>query len=127
VTTLAALFPALMMKLLDFVAIYGLILMPMGAVVFTDFWILPKLGMKSNLAKLYRLGVNWPAAVAWGVSLLVCFLLPMEVFFKGLPGWFLCVVLYIGGSWMVQRRLVTPSPVPVHNAVEASTTGGRVQ
>ncbi len=36
ITTLAACFPALVMKLLDFVAIYGFVLMPMGAVIFID-------------------------------------------------------------------------------------------
>ena len=124
VTTIAALFPALMMKLLDFVAIYGLILMPMGAVVFADFWILPRLGMKSNVAELHRLGVNWPAAFAWGISLLICFMLPMEIFFKGLPGWFICVVLYLGGSWLLQRRLGARPAVGFDHPVEASITGG---
>jgi len=38
-TTVAALFPALVMKLLEFVAIYGLILLPMGSVIFADYYI----------------------------------------------------------------------------------------
>ncbi len=50
VTTTAALFPALVMKLLDFVALYGLILMPMGAIIFIDFYLLEKLGMKQEMA-----------------------------------------------------------------------------
>ena len=49
VTTVAALFPALMMRLLDFVALYGLTLMPMGAVISADFWLFPILGTQAEL------------------------------------------------------------------------------
>lgn len=104
VTTLAAMFPALVMKLLNFVALYGLLLMPMGAVIFADHWIIPKLGLRTNYAELAGLLVSWPAAAAWGVSLLAVFLMPMEIFFKGLPGWFIAVILYTGLSMAVQRK-----------------------
>src|SRR5690606_11508186 len=69
ITTVAALFPALMMRLLDFVALYGLLLMPMGAVLFADFWLMPRLGLRQNYAEWQRLLVSWPAAVAWFGSL----------------------------------------------------------
>lgn len=104
VTTIAALFPALMMKLLDFVALYGLILMPMGAVIFADFWLLPKLGLKSHFAEWKNLRLSWPAALTWGFTLCVCSLLPMEIFFKGLPGWFIAVTLFVGLSYLQQKR-----------------------
>ncbi|MDP2983000.1 MAG: hypothetical protein Q8O92_06710 [Candidatus Latescibacter sp.] len=104
VTTTAALFPALVMRLLDFVALYGLLLMPMGAVVFADYWILPKLGLKRNYAELTGLLFSWPAAAAWGISLLVVFFLPVEIFFKGLPGWFIAVILYTLLSLAVQKK-----------------------
>ena len=51
VTTLAACFPGLVMKLLSFVAIYGFILMPMGAVIFIDFYLIKKLGMEPFYAE----------------------------------------------------------------------------
>jgi purine-cytosine permease-like protein len=103
VTTVAAMFPALMMKLLDFVALYGLILMPMGAVIFADFWLIPKIGLKQNYAELKRLLFSWPTAATWGLTLLVCFLLPLEIFFKGLPGWFVATVLYLVLSYVQQK------------------------
>jgi purine-cytosine permease-like protein len=103
ITTIAAMFPALMMKLLDFVALYGLILMPMGAVIFADFWLLPKLGLKSNFAELRQLAISWPAAMAWGVTLAVSFMLPIEIFFKGLPGWFIATIIYIATSYFLQN------------------------
>jgi len=104
VTTFAAIFPALMMKLLDFVALYGLILMPMGAVILADFWLLPKLGVKSNFAEWKNLPLSWPAAITWGLTLSVCFWLPMEIFFKGLPGWFIAVALFVTLSYIQQKR-----------------------
>jgi purine-cytosine permease-like protein len=105
VTTLAAMFPALMMRLLDFVALYGLILMPMGAVVFADFWLTPRLGLRRHFAARKGLTVSWPAALAWTGTLAIVFLaLPdLEIFFKGLPGWFIAVLLFLGLSWLQQR------------------------
>ena len=103
VTTAAALFPALVMKLLDFVALYGLLLMPMGAVIFADFWLLPRLGLKSNFAETTGSAVNWAAAVSWLATLAVLLMLPLEIYFKGLPGWFMVTALYILLSFVQQN------------------------
>lgn len=103
VTTLAACFPALVMKLLDFVALYGLILMPMGAVIFADLWILPRLGLKQNFAEFSRSMFNWSAGISWAITLFVAFKLPLEIFFKGFPGWFVAMFLYTLLSFFEQR------------------------
>ncbi len=50
IATLAGLFPAIAMRLLDFVGIYGTILAPMGAVIFVDYYFIRKLGLKDNFA-----------------------------------------------------------------------------
>ncbi len=106
--TLAGLFPAIAMKLLGFVAIYGLILMPMGAVVFADFWILPRLGMKSDAAELWKLKVNWAAGVAWIGTLAICVGLvstgkpAFQIYFVSLPGWFIATGIYVGMSKWIQ-------------------------
>ena len=106
VTTIAACFPALVMRLLDFVALYGLLLMPMGAVIFADYWLLPKLGLHRNHAELTGSTFSWAAALAWAGSLAVVFIgFPnLEIFFKGLPGWFIAVALYIVVSMIEQRK-----------------------
>jgi cytosine permease len=104
VTTIAAIFPALMMKLLDFVALYGLLLMPMGAVIFADYWLLPKLGLISQYAESKSLGMSWPALVAWIGTLIIAFVLPYEIFFIALPGWFIAVLLFIALSAIQQRN-----------------------
>lgn len=99
ITTTAALFPALVMNLLEFVALYGLILMPMGAVIFADFWIFPKLGLRQYYAEWKSIVFSWPAAVAWLLTLAACWginqVWGLEVFFLGLPGWFIATGLYI--------------------------------
>lgn len=109
VTTLAACFPALVMRLLDFVALYGLMLMPMGAIIFIDVWVLPRSGLKSNLAELANLTWNWAAALTWFITLGACLALNkmagIEIFFLGLPGWFISVILYTGLNYLLQSRL----------------------
>lgn len=109
VTTLAAVFPALMMKLLDFVALYGLLLMPMGAVIVADYWLLPRLGLKSQYAEARSLGLSWPALTAWLGTLVAAFALPYEIFFIALPGWFIAVILFVVLSAIQQKKFLIPS------------------
>ncbi len=107
IATLGAIFPALVMRLLDFVGLYGTILMPMGAVVFVDFWLMPRLGMSSYYAEKAGLRINWAAGCAWVLALGVCALLNwqggVQVFFLAGPGWLVTGVLYLAFSRWYQR------------------------
>jgi len=105
ITTVTSFFPALVMRLLDFVSLYGLILMPMGAVIFTDFWLFPKLKLTQNYAEVRKIQFSWPVFLTWCITLLIAFLLPMEIYFKALPGWFIAIILYIGLSYFQQKVL----------------------
>ncbi|HMO84868.1 MAG TPA: hypothetical protein PKC18_08115, partial [Lacipirellulaceae bacterium] len=107
--TAAGLFPAIAMQLLDFVALYGMLLMPMGAVVFVDFWLLEKLGLKNEYAARVGSSFNVAAALTWGLTLAAClgavrYFGRDYMFFVSLPGWFLAVFLYIVLSAALQRR-----------------------
>ena len=108
VTTVAACFPALVMRLLDFVALYGLLLMPMGAIVFIDVWVLPRMGLQSNFAALQKSKWNWAAALTWLLTLGFCIFLNqslgMEIFFLGLPGWFVAAALFILFNLVLQKK-----------------------
>lgn len=110
VTTFAAFFPALVMRLLDFVALYGLVLMPMGTIIVIDFYVLPKLGLMSNYASRVKSGFNVAAGVTWSATLVLCLFLNfyqgIDIFFLGLPGWFIAAVLYIVLSKLYQRKKV---------------------
>jgi purine-cytosine permease-like protein len=106
---IAGLFPAVAMKLLGFVALYGMILMPMGAVIFLDFWVFRKLGLQSNYAEVSGTQFNWAAAITWFVTLGVCTWLVLsggvQIFFVSLPGWFVAAILYLALSKVYQRKL----------------------
>ena len=111
IATTAAMFPALAMKLLGFVALYGLVLMPMGAVVFVDFWLIPKFGLRSSYAQLSGRSFNWAAGAAWLGTLAVCLGIVFIVgswtlYFVALPGWFIASGVYILLSRVYQRQTV---------------------
>ena len=108
VTSVAAFFPALVMKLLDFVAIYGFVLMPMGAVIFIDFYIMRKLKLHDYYAEKAAVNFNWAAGLAWFFTLIaglaLNIFLGVEVFFLGLPGWFIAAAIFIVVSYIIQKR-----------------------
>jgi len=108
VTTIAACFPALVMRLLDFVALYGLILMPMGAIIFADFYLAKRAGFVSSYALRSGSEFNLPAALTWVLTLAFCLGINMfggvEIFFLGLPGWFVAVILYVALSKLMQQK-----------------------
>lgn len=109
VATIAGMFPAIAMKLLGFVALYGLVLMPMGAVIFVDFWLIRKFGLQSSYAALSGKTFNWAAALAWFVTLATAWVLVkfvgVQIFFVSLPGWFVAAFLYIVLSKFYQKKL----------------------
>jgi len=108
VASVTAIFPIVTMKLLGFVSLWGMILMPMGAVIFADYWLLPKLGMKRGFAEEVGLPLNWAAGAAWLASMAFCVGLLIafgadKIYFVSLPGWFVTVLVYIGLSKRLQR------------------------
>ena len=97
VTTVVACFPVVFMRLLDFVAIYGLVLMPMGAIVFTEHWVFPRLGLSRYWAQSRGVMFNAPALITWIATLALCYgmgHLGLHLFFRWLPGWFIAAILY---------------------------------
>ncbi|MFA6562304.1 MAG: hypothetical protein WCV00_10400 [Verrucomicrobiia bacterium] len=108
VASVTAVFPLVTMKLLDFVALWGMILMPMGAVIFVDFWVLPRLGLRSNFAEATGRSVNWAAGLAWLLTMAVCTALVqfagVQIYFVSLPGWFVAAILYVALSHVFQKR-----------------------
>jgi purine-cytosine permease-like protein len=128
IATLAGVFPAIAMNLLGFVALYGLLLMPMGAIIFVDYWLLPRLGLASNYAERAGKSVNWAAGLTWLLTLCGCALLVkyatvreflttrgidvlpadfmgVEIWFVSLPGWFVAAALYVVMSKLFQRNV----------------------
>ncbi|MAT68602.1 MAG: hypothetical protein CMJ58_03685 [Planctomycetaceae bacterium] len=119
--------PAVLHFLDRIVAYYGLFFMPLGAFIFIDFWIFPRLGLTHYYAEKKRLLVSWPAAVGWFGSFGICFVLyakdnyqsmawindrlparlasyHADLFSQVLPAWILAVTLYTACS-LVQQKL----------------------
>jgi cytosine permease len=127
ITTIMACFPVFFMKLLDFVAIYGLLLMPIGAIVVTEHWFFPRLGLPQHWAEKRGAMVNIPAVIAWSAVILLCFpfeqftgghvrspmeMLGVHMYYRWLPGWFVVVVVYAGLCYaMVGERVTTEAVV----------------
>jgi len=112
VATVTAIFPLVTMKLLDFVALWGMILMPMGPVIFVDFWLLERWGLRRNYAEAAGISFNWAAGLTWFLTMAVCSWLVLrggvQIFFVSLPGWFIAAVLYIVLSKLLQNNRVAP-------------------
>jgi len=101
-TTVLACFPVFFLKLLDYVAIYGLVLMPIGAIVFAEHWVFPLLRMEQFKAEKKGWSFNWAVLAVWPGTIVACFLLPIHLYFKWLPGWFIALVSYT--ALMAARR-----------------------
>ena len=110
IATLAGMFPAIAMKLLDFVALYGMLLMPMGAIIFVDFWLFRKMKLRPFFAADQNLKFNWAAGLTWFITLGACLLLVIyagiQIFFVSLPGWFIAAVVYMVLSRLYQSRIL---------------------
>jgi purine-cytosine permease-like protein len=108
IASLIGIFPGLSMKFLNVAALYGLILMPMGAVIFADHFLVQKIGLQPFFAEKRKISFFWPPALAWILTLGLCLLLNLkyglQVFFLGLPGWFIAVAIYLGLSIYFQKR-----------------------
>ena len=109
IATIAGMFPGIAMQLLGFVAIYGLLLMPMGAVIFVDFWLIKKFGLESSYAERSDISFNWAAGLTWFITLGAASLLNIyggvQIYFVSLPGWFFAAVLYVVLSAFYQNKI----------------------
>lgn len=119
VATVTAVFPVVTMRLLDFVALWGMILMPMGTVILIDFWMMPRLGLRRNYAEATGSSFNWAAGLTWFLTMGVCTWLVLErgvqIYFVSLPGWFVAALLYVFLSKFYQRKAVERGELSVES------------
>src|SRR4029453_16922389 len=102
VCTVAGVFPAFAMKLLDFVGIYGTILAPVGAVIVVDHYLARRLGIPSSQENSKLPYFNVAALLAWVIPVGIGFWFyrfqGVAPFFLPLPCWIACGLLYVGLS-----------------------------
>lgn len=108
IATIAGLFPAFAMKLLGFVALYGFILAPFGAVIVFEHFFHEKWGITKNYAEFAGLKVNKAVLYAWAISFGLFYFISVQfdVFlsFVTLPSWLLCGVLFMVFSKYFQKK-----------------------
>lgn len=86
-TTAVACSPFVFRHLLGFVAIYGILLVPVGAIVVAEHWLFPWLGWTQYWSGRRGQLVNWPALAAWLAGLA-------------------CVAISWGSKYLLGRELV---------------------
>jgi purine-cytosine permease-like protein len=110
VCTIAGLFPAFAMKLLDFVGIYGMVLAPVGAIIVVDVFLAEKLGIATDPAEKTRSSFNIAALLAWVVPAVIgywsvgFFNMPLPTY-ATLPVWIGSGVLYVVLSKVMGPKL----------------------
>jgi NCS1 family nucleobase:cation symporter-1 len=108
ITTLMACSPFVFTKLLDFVGVYGVLLMPVGAIVFAEHWIFPRVGLTQFWASRRGLTLSWPALAAWfgavGLGVWLWQSGTLHLFFLAIPVWLLTAILYIAFAAVAGAR-----------------------
>ena len=106
--TIAGIFPAFAMKLLDFVAVYGFILAPIGAVVVFEYYFADRYVVIKNYAEKSNIAFNKSVFFAWLISFVIFFgwSKTQGVFlsFLTLPSWLCCGILFVVFSKIYQKK-----------------------
>ena len=110
VATVAGIFPAFAMKLLGFVALYGFILAPVGAVIVFEHFFADRFGIAQNYAEKTGISFNVSVLLAWLISFAVYYFISISqgVFlsFLTLPAWLNCGLLFLVFSKYFQKQPV---------------------
>jgi NCS1 family nucleobase:cation symporter-1 len=126
ITTITACSPFVFTKMLDFVGIYGLLLMPVGAIVVLEYWLFPRLQLTPSWATRKGLLLNWPALVAWIGSLALGFIglklgIIPHLFYVFIPVWFLTAMIYLLLAPLAGARESLSDPATVALSVDSVT------
>jgi purine-cytosine permease-like protein len=106
--TTAGVFPAFAMKLRDFVAVYGFILSPVGAIIVFEHFFANRYGVVKDYAEKNNISFNRSVFLAWLISFVFFFGLSQsqEIFlsFLTLPAWVSCGLLFVIFSKIFQNK-----------------------
>jgi purine-cytosine permease-like protein len=109
IATIAGIFPAFAMKLLDFVALYGFILAPIGAIIVFEHFFADRFNIVKEYALKKGIKFNMAVLLAWAISLSVFYSIGtfggVFLSFLTLPAWISCGVLYVVFSKMLNKEL----------------------
>ncbi|MBR7889784.1 hypothetical protein J9B83_12650 [Marinomonas sp. A79] len=98
VTVIVACFPFVFSKMLPLLTYAGLLVVPVGAIVFAEHVIFPKIGYSRYWVSYQKLTHSTPAVASWGIGLIFGFgLNAMDVisfYYLFLPTWVVTIVVY---------------------------------
>ncbi len=99
ITTIIACSPFVFSGLLGFVGYMGLLLAPVGAIIVTEHWIFPKIGLTRYWSNYKGNTTNVAAFATWIVSMVVGIAVEqaglLHLFFILIPLWIFATVMYI--------------------------------
>ena len=110
---ICACIPAIIRHLDILLTANALLLLPLGAFIFIDLWLFPKIGLQPNFAERTGVLISWSAAAAWILPMilsLVAFSQGWNPIFLVLPEWIVSVLLYIVFSFIQQKMSAAPEP-----------------
>jgi purine-cytosine permease-like protein len=85
----------------------ALLLLPLGAFILIDVWVLPRLGLEPYFAERTKAAVGWPAAAAWILPVIISFIAfawygANPIFLAG-PDWVVAIGLYLLFTFIQQK------------------------
>ena len=136
VTVAIACFPFVFTKLLPLLTYAGLLVVPVGAIVFAEHTIFPRIGYTRYWAHYQSLTHSTPAVASWGVGLAFGFglnaLNVMSFYYLFIPTWFFTIAVYTGLAAKYGAKREYPEQVAqvsafdqrveAHQQVEAAKT-----
>jgi putative Mn2+ efflux pump MntP len=97
------------MKLLDFVAFYGFVLAPVGAIIVFEHFFHEKMGIVQDYAEKANLQFNKSVLLAWALSFGVFYFVSVQfdifLSFVTLPAWICCGILFLILSKRTQKTI----------------------
>lgn len=98
ITVLVACFPFVFSQILPLLTYAGLIVVPVGAIVFAEHQIFPKIGYSRYWLHYKKLTTSKPAIASWAIGLVFGFGLNafnvMSFFYLFIPTWIFTIILY---------------------------------
>ena len=91
-------------------ALYGLVLIPMGAVILADHYLIPRLGLQQYYAEHKKITFNLAAGVTWFIMLTAALFINLyfhvELYFLPAPIWIISLGSYLLFSRLYQKPII---------------------
>lgn len=98
VTVVVACFPFVFTQILPLLTYAGLLVVPVGAIVFAEHQIFPRIGLTRYWSSYRQLSTSTPAIVSWGLGLIfgfgLDFLNVMSFYYLFIPTWVFTILVY---------------------------------